>query len=246
VSDELISKLRRAAPAFKFPPTPELADTVARSLASAPDRPRVRSRSAVLGVACALVTAATLLGASEGARSALTNALDLVPGVEIVRAYQLPARTALLAEPTEWGSSVRLEEARNRAPYALRLPSLLPEPKTVYVDESDGGTAVTVIYGLGREGASIVLTQWHPSMLLFRKVLRSPDAQVTTQRVDGVEGLWILGDHEVFYVGMDRRSHRGSPALSGAALVWQRDAVTYRLEGDLTLEDALAVVRSLN
>jgi ABC-type transporter Mla MlaB component len=45
---------------------------------------------------------------------------------------------------------------------------------------------------------------------------------------------------------MDRRAHRGAPFLGGSALVWHRDGITYRLEGDLSLDEALALTRSLD
>ena len=246
MNGELTRRVRAAAPDIVFPPVPDLADAVLARLDPEPERWPRRSRSIVLALACAAAACVAVLGMSERARSAIVEAFDLVPGVEITRTHVLPARTTLLGSPTDFGRPLALDEARRRAGFLLRLPGSLPQPETVYYDHRTSGTSVTAVYGLASRGASLVFTQWHPARLLFRKLVRSPDTLVLPVRVEDVRGLWIVGDeHEVFYTGKDRLPRRGAPWLAGAALVWHRDSVSYRLEGDLSLETALAFVRSL-
>jgi hypothetical protein len=247
VTDELSVRLRAAAAEVEFPAAPDLADRVVARLDRVPARPARRTPLAVVLV-CVLAVSAAALGASERARTAVADLLDLVPGVEITRTTGLPAAVTLLASPAVFGDAVTLDEARARAGFALRLPAALPRPDGIYLDRAESGAAVTAVYGAEPGGAAVVFTQWHPSRLLFRKLLRSPDTFVTPVGVDSVEGLWIVGvDHEVFYVGVEAGRHfRAAPYLAGQALVWQRGAVTYRLEGGLSLEAALTLVRSLD
>jgi hypothetical protein len=241
---DLELSLQGAARALGFPPTPELEDAVAARLGGPPARPR-RTLLPV-AAAAALVACAGVLGLSPGARSAALEALDQVPGVEIARTEQLPPAVALMTFLDGLGERVSLPAAERASGFGLRLPDDLPEPDVVLLDRGARGSAVTVVYGAEADAASLVLTQWHPSTLLFQKLLASRDTVVTEVHVDGTRGLWIVGDdHEVFYVGMDRGRYRGAPVLVGAALVWARDGITYRLEGDLTVEEAIALARSL-
>jgi hypothetical protein len=246
VSHQLTKSLRAAAPSVIFPPTPNLADEMRFELDSTlPTHHSRPLRALTLMFVLAVTAGAAALGTSNGARSAVIDLLGGVPGIEIRRTYDLPTRSVLLAAPPEFGQSVSLEEARRRSGFSLRLPAALPEPDAVHIDEGASAVAVTTVYDLVPGGAAVIITQWHPSVLLFRKLMRSPDSLVRRVNVEGGRGLWIAGgDHEVFYLGMDRRSHRGAPYLAGAALVWHRDRVTYRLEGDFTLDNALGLARS--
>lgn len=240
---DLELRLRSAAPELGFPRTPDLEDAVAARLGGPPSPPR-RTLLPVAAVA-ALVACAGVLGLSPGARSAALEGLDLVPGIEITRTEALPSPIPLMTFLDGLGERVSLFSADRVSGFGLRLPGDLPEPELVLLDRGARGTAVTVVYGAESDTASLVVTQWHPSTLLFQKLLASRDTVVTQVAVDGTTGLWIVGDdHEVFYVGLDRGRYRGAPVLVGAALVWARDGITYRLEGDLTVEQAIALAGS--
>jgi hypothetical protein len=239
-----MSELDQRLQGFVFPRTPDLEDAVAARLGG---RPATPSRRALpVAVVVALVACAGALGLSSQARSAALEALDLVPGVEITRAEALPPPIPLLTFLDGLGERASLDAADRAAGFELRVPRDLPEPDLVLLDRGARGSAVTVVYGAEEDAASLVFTQWHPSTLLFQKLLDSPDTLVSQVDVDGTAGLWIVGDdHEVFYVGMDRGRHRGAPVLVGAALVWARDGITYRLEGKLTRAQAIALAGSL-
>jgi hypothetical protein len=65
-------------------------------------------------------------------------------------------------------------------------------------------------------------------------------------RVDGGRGIWLSGEPHAF---MFRT--RGSEVyedvfyLAGNTLLWERGPVTYRLEADVMLADALRIARSV-
>ena len=65
--------------------------------------------------------------------------------------------------------------------------------------------------------------------------------------VGAADGLWIDGGATATYtyIGADRQRHFEALEPRSTLLLWQRGNVDYRLEGALTLEDALRIARSL-
>jgi hypothetical protein len=170
------------------------------------------------------------------------SALDLVPGVRIDRVDRLPEVS--YTWPAN-GTQVELEAARRSVPFTLLLPSGMQRPDRLLLDRDlDGAPIVTAIYG-GREGASLVLTQWEANDVLFHKLI----GHGTSARfvdVHGAPGIWIeRADHVVFYLGRSGQERGFAGYLSGNTLVWQRGSVSYRLEAGVSLERALELARSL-
>ena len=170
----------------------------------------------------------------------MVDLFDLVPGISIEHGEALPAPSPLLLSQRDFGHRVSLEQATRAAGFELRLPRGLPSPEAVYLDRAAGVAAVTAVWGASRYAAAVVLTQWHPARLMFRKLVLSPDTLVDAVEVDGTRGLWIRGaEHEVFYRGADGHSRRGAPVLVGNVLAWERDGIVYRIEADVDLDRAL-------
>ena len=201
--------LRKASVGW-FPPTPMLAEAVHARLPSTPEPRRRRFRRALVVAIAILVLVGTAIAAS---------ALDLVPGVRIDRVDRLPEVS--YTWPAN-GTRVELEAARRSVPFALLLPSSLQRPDRILLDRDlDGTPVVTAIYG-GREGASLVLTQWEANDVLFHKLI-GHDTNTKFVDVDGAPGIWIeRADHVVFYLGRSGQERRYTGYLSGNTLVWQR------------------------
>lgn len=231
----MIEQRLRASSAAWFPPTPSLAEGVARRLQRTPDpAPRLRLLRPVVVLAIALLAlAGTALAATW---------LDLVPGVRIQQVDRLP-EVPYYALP--FGAETTLTEARARLPFDVVLPGSYGEPDTVYLDhDREGAPVLTTVYGNDR-GARLVLTQWPASAILFDKLLTFA-ARSQYVDVHGAPGIWIDGDdHEVFYLGRSARENRVAGYLTGSVLVWQRGRLSYRLELDTTLERALELAGSL-
>jgi hypothetical protein len=216
-----------------FPPTPALAEGVRARLPSTPDPRRLRFRRALVVAIALLALVGTAIAAS---------ALDLVPGVRINRVDRLP-EVSYTWQPK--GTQVGLEDARRSVPFTLLLPSGLQRPDRILVDRDlEGAPVVTAIYG-GREGASLVLTQWEANDVLFDKLV-GHDTSTKFVDVDGAPGIWIeRADHVVFYRGRSGEELRFTGYLSGNTLIWNRGSVSYRLEAGVSLERALELARSL-
>ena len=74
-------------------------------------------------------------------------------------------------------------------------------------------------------------------------------SQVIPTVVNGRDAAWIADTHEIVYTDRDGTERRAEARISGPCLVWERltgpETVTLRLEGDLSLERALAIAESV-
>jgi hypothetical protein len=238
---ELETRLRDLGVALELPQAPDLVAAVEARLATRP-APRRRWRALAAVLAAALAATAALVAFSPGARSALLDLLG-IGGVTIQRAEELPdveeyADLAL-------GRLVTPAEAARVAGFRVRLPATVDgrPVRRVYLDTSIGDGAVSITWPCC--APRVVLTQVRGSGLPWARKLVGPGTTVEDIDVAGVPGAWIEGDQHVFLVEVwgtvvERRSR-----LAGNVLLWERDGVTFRLEGDLTREQALAIARSV-
>jgi hypothetical protein len=244
---ELEQRLEAAAPFYEFPATPDLAG-VAR--ARLPERrPRSRTRLALaFGVALALVAGA-VLALSPGARSAVADLFDRIPGIHLERRVSLPVTR--FNDPPYYGDAIDLEAARERFGRPLRFPAGLGEPDLVYLRADQPGDMVTAIFGGDERRAELVFSQWKTGgPTLFYKVLGgNSEAEFTS--VGSNLGVWIHGyDHGVWYfapgsAGGPHEEWRAEGYLAGNVLAWRVGDVVYRLEADVTKQRALELARSL-
>jgi hypothetical protein len=244
---ELERSLAAAAPHYRFPPTPDLAGAAAARLPQR--RPRIARRPLLIAAMLLVAAACALVAASPGARSAVLDLLDRVPGIEIERASALP--TAPYRQFPEWGTQVSIERAKAIFGAPLLLPSDFGDPDRVYWAPFPPGDPITAIWGNDREGR-LVVTQWRVGgPYLFYKVL-STETNVESVTVDGAPGLWMYGgDHIVFYLAPGERNpdaalhHRSEGVLAGNVLAWRRGNLIYRFEAQVSKQRALELARSL-
>jgi hypothetical protein len=232
--------LRTHADGFPFPPTPDVAGAVAGRLRAR----RTPRRVVVAAAAAAIVAVGAVLAASPGARSAVVDWLDSIPGVHIERSSKPPA-VRFNFTPT-YGDRVSLEEARYRVDFPIRLPRRLGDPDIVFVSTfTVPGGVVTTVYG-GERRARAVFSEWRVGGDdLFFKVL-GPGNEATRISVGGAPGVWLFGTHHtVFFLGSDQREYQTAGALAGNTLVWQRAGMSYRLEANVRLAEALELAASL-
>ena len=255
---ELLATLTELGERLEYPRPTRLAAAV-RARLSEP-RPR-RWWDPVLSPRYALApAAATLLlilvvslAAMPGVRAAADEFLRL-RGVDIFRTTATPS--APVASPTVAfpGQRVTLEEARRRAPF-LRAPAdaRLGAPDLVYIDQTQAGERVTLVYvsrpdvPVSRQaGVSAVVVAFRGRIdeSLFAKVA-VPGTRVEEATVSGGRGYWLEGTpHQFFY-----RDAAGNPApetlrLAGNTLLWEQGGATFRLEAQLSRDDALRIAAS--
>jgi hypothetical protein len=215
---ELELALRQLGDELDWPAQPSLAPAVAARLRE----PRRRRFGRPVALVFAVLAAALAVAlAVPPARSAILDFFG-IGGVEIRRVETLPPLPSERAVP---GVRVTLAEARNQVDFELVVP--------------EGYDSVYWTAG-------IVTFVW-PDRLLMEL---AGDEPILTKVVDqdtdfdfidvhGHTGVWLEGaPHGLFIPGGEQR-------LADNVLIWVRDGVTFRLEGDFTRERALELAGTL-
>ena len=226
------------------PDEPNLAPRVLSALG----RPRPStSRRLRLGLALAVVLVAALLAALAipDARSALLRFFHIgAARIEVVD--ELPT---VAPEPPELdletalGERVSLAQARRLAGFDLL--ELEERPDRVYL-----GPRGTVWFLYGRPDAVRLLVAQTPRLRLdepfILKKLAGAGASVETTRVRDNRAYFVSGEpHELILVDEYGIPVQETARLAQDVLLWEEDGRTYRLEGDLALDEALHIANSL-
>ncbi|GAA0363383.1 hypothetical protein GCM10009541_02040 [Micromonospora gifhornensis] len=136
-----------------------------------------------------------------------------------------------------------LTQAQQAVRFPIRLPAALGPPERVLVADPDGSgghRVVTVLW----QGGAVRLDAFDGKLNpVFFKQAGGAGAEWTF--VDGRQAVWIDAPHPVSYVDRSGVVREESARLAAETLVWERDDVTYRLEGAFTLTEAVEVAQSL-
>jgi hypothetical protein len=249
-----------------YPRTPELSTTVRARIAAGRQRrwpawDAYRPWPRVAGALAAglLALAVAVLAISSEARGAVADRLGL-GGVRFFAAPESPSPAPAVSPPVPGprllgGMSVTLAEARGRAGFALRLPSLpgLGEPDEVYFNSAVPGGAVSLVYaprpGLPEApgtGIGLLITQFRGDYGPFLQKGLVAGGLLRPVTVGGAQGYWIEGaPHVLLFRDTAGEVHEERSRLAGNTLLWERDGVTFRLETAAGLDDALRIAESL-
>jgi hypothetical protein len=211
-------------------------------------------RYAFLPVASTLVLLLLVsLVALPGVRAAADEFLQL-RGINIFRTAATPSAPAASAPAGFQGQRVTLEEARRRAPFLLApSDSRLGAPDEIYIDQIQAGDRVTLVY-VSRAGipvsrdagvsAAVIAFRGRVNEALFGKVA-SPGTVIEDVTVNGGRGFWIEGaPHQFFYLDAAGNPWPETLRLAGNTLLWEQGGVTFRLEAQVTREEALRIAAS--
>src|SRR5829696_3205672 len=269
---DLEAALADLAADLRFPPTPDLAAAVSARLEAGPARAPAGRRSlarrwpawlagwrrlAVAGLAVVLLAAA-VLAASPGTREAVARRLGLRGiGVEL-GGPPPPTVTTVPGARLDLGlgERVSLEEARRRVGFPVLVPGAggLERPDAVFVSEADpAGGRVDLVWG-ARPGlpasaftdAGLLITQFQgePTPEFIKKVAGA--GLVEFVEVGGEPGYWFSGEPHFFtYRDAAGNFREEQTRLAGNTLIWQRGALTLRLEGELSKEEAIRIAESM-
>jgi hypothetical protein len=222
-------ELRALAAYVDFPAERDLGPAVRARL-----RPQPRRRRAVVLVLAALVLALAVAFAVPPARSAILRFLHL-RGVRIEYVERLPeVRTTA---PLDLGVPISLSAAERTAKFRPLTSSLLGDPDRVTWDGEMlwfryGNTRLLVSQFRGGEQVDLV------------KKLVEPGTTITPVTVRGAPGYFLSGATHFLYLAPTNLVREERVRLARNVLLWQHSALTLRLEGDLTLAQALRVAGS--
>lgn len=256
-------ELTGLAPRVAFPPTPDMAATVRHRLgpspAAAPARRPSLRRIATLAAVVAVLAVLVVVAVVPATRRAVAERLGL-RGVEI----RQEQRTSLPTTPTPsddalrlfLGEPVTLDEARAWASYPLALPSdpALGPPDEVYRRPAAPGNPVTLLWrarpdlpAAPQTGVGLLITQFRATLdpVLLKKTLTAT-TRVEFTTVNRAPAYWLEGGpHLLIFRAADGDARDDRTRLAANTLLWEENGVLYRLEGALSLDQALRIARSM-
>ena len=264
---KLEAYIRRAAADFQYPATPNIAARERMRLAGRPTSRPTRF-AYILALALIILAAAMLVSPVRarvldwirigGVRIFFTQptatATSTPPSNTPVPSgmFELPvtATPALLPSATpltsllQLGGATTLERAREQMRYPILLPAYpedLGEPDYTYIQRFS--TPVVFLVWADDEKSGRVrmsLSQASSDQPIFEKY--DPRSVVDTQ-VHGEPAVWVEGDYVMVMRSGDFTMSR--LITQGHVLIWDHDGMTFRLETDETLEEALRIAESI-
>jgi hypothetical protein len=201
-----------------------------------PQSRRPLLRPLAIGVAVLLAVLGAVLALSPGARSAFLELFRL-KGATVELVETLPPTDV---QAPDYGERVSRAEAERRVGFELRD---LGEPDAIFVR---GDTMASLVYG-SVDRPRLVLSQLRGAVWDgFVKKVAATGTRVEEVEVGGERGLFVSGDeHFVMFLGEDYTVQDEPTFLAGTVLLWNRGPFLYRLEGDLTRDEAIELAESL-
>jgi hypothetical protein len=198
-----------------------------------------------------LVTALVL---TPGFADALGHLLN-IPGVQIYRVATtptpMPTTTATVPFPGQRAASVA--EATRIAGFAVREPAALGTPDEIYVETAP--VRVTLVYrtrqGLPATavpGISALVVEFKGSLdapILGKAI--GPDTTLEALPLSsGNTAYWLAGKpHQFFYRDTAGNTQPDTLRLAGNTLLWESAGVTYRLEAQVSRDEAVRIASTL-
>jgi hypothetical protein len=234
---ELERRLNALSAYVELPEEPDLRSAVRKGIATlrAPRLPRA--------VALGLALVALAIGiafAVPPARSGILRFLGL-GGVRLEFVDRLPA--APVRNELDLGPLTTLGAARNAVSYRVLTSDLLGTPDEVHLR----GDHVGFVYRT-KDGVKLLVTQFpgtETSGLV--KKLYTPQTKIFYAPVGGSPGYWITGaPHAFLYLDRRGRVIPQTLYLAGDTLLWEHGELTLRLEGRISLGQAVRIARSFS
>jgi hypothetical protein len=160
-----------------------------------------------------------------------------------VTATPIPTSQPLIPILEKLAGEMTLEDAQKAVSYSILLPSYPPDlgkPDRVFVQDADG--AMTVLVWLDPKQPDQVLMSLHflPAGSWAIKKVEPTHIQETS--VSGKRAIWAIGPYPIRFSDGSRDFIR---LIDGHVLIWADGDITYRLETDVSLEEALKIAESL-
>ena len=247
-------RLRKVASSAVYPETPDLWPSLRPRLASTESIPaRARLRRVAVLAALALALVGGLLTAPK-ARAAIFRVLRIgvvrvffepvtpIPGPVTPLPMATPGPTPVLRPPLDLRGLMTLTEAEEALGFPLPLPAYPPglgKPDLVFSQSVEGPLAILVwLDAQDPSKARLALHVLGPETFAGK----SESRVVQETDVGGNDALWLEGSHFLLL-------RNGSMALrslvTGNVLLWSEGDLTYRLETDRPLEEAVRIAESL-
>jgi len=259
---ELFEKqLTAIAVGLEYPRAPDIAAAVMIRL-RASTRPRFILRKLAWSLTIILILASSLM-LIPPARAAILEFIQIgivrifraeptplpVPNEEFpvtmmpVTATPQSTRQPLIPILESMAGEVTLVEAQQRVRYTLLLPTYptdLGNPDRVFVQDADGNMVILVWLDPGQPDGIKMSLHFIPSGSWAIQKIEPVIIQETT--IGGQRAIWTVGPYPL---RLSDGSIEFTRLIDGHVLIWAEGDVTYRLETDLGLEEAVKIAESL-
>jgi len=211
------------------------------------DRSTLAPIAATLAV---ILVAAFLLTPDLAARAAQVLGL---PGVQIYRVPQTPTARPSAPALTFAGQRVATAaEASRIAGFPVRMPAALGEPTAIYVETAP--VRVTIVYASVKgipaspqAGVSAIVVEFKGTIetQIMSKAI-GPGTTLDAVPLAGGVAYYLAGQpHQFFFFDPAGNLQPETLRLAGNTLLWEGDGVTYRLEAEVTRDEAVRIASTL-
>jgi hypothetical protein len=167
-----------------------------------------------------------------------------IPSTEVpVTATPVPTSQPLIPILEKLAGEMTLEEAQKAVNYPILLPSYpadLGQPDRVFVQEAEG--KMTILVWIDPQKPSQVLMSLHLIPAGSWAIDKFDPALVQETSVNGQRAIWAVGPYPLRLRNSDLQYMR---LIEGHVLIWTDGDLTYRLETESSVEDAIRVAESL-
>ncbi|WBB68478.1 hypothetical protein [Micromonospora sp. WMMD812] len=247
--DDLERELRDLSSWLETPEPPEItarvrariAAPMPRRLRTAGPAPRRRRWRYYLGATLVALVVAVLPPGRAAVADVVAGLLRFA-GVTITTS-PTPAPPTSTPSPLPSQQAVALHEAQRMVLFPILTPARLGPAERIEVADPDDAGAYRVATLLYRGGALRIDAFDGRLDPVFQKQASGPGTEMV--QVDAGFAVWVAGPHTLTYVDRSGRARTETARLATSTLIWERAGVSYRLEGDLTQREAIAIANSV-
>jgi hypothetical protein len=246
-------KLFSIAKELEYPRTPDIAGSVTTRLRASPSRRFIPRRLAwsltlILVLLSSLllippVRAAILEFIQIGVVRIFPRSTELTATAAPMTATPDPSLPPLLPFLENILGETTLEEAQLTLRYPILLPAYpsdLGQPDHVFVQDVDG--SMTVLVWLNTQQSEHVRLSLHFIPAGSWMIGKGEPVIIQETQVNGQRAIWAVGPYPLkLYTG----NIEFTRLIDGHVLIWTDGDITYRLETDLSLEEAIRIAESL-
>jgi hypothetical protein len=248
------NRLHSIASGMEYPPTPDIASRVSERL-HASTRSRIIPRKLAWSLTIIFVLVSSLM-LIPPVRAAVIDFIQ----IGIVRIFPQPAEAPeTLAPPTATpnvqfpslfplleniAGETKLASAQEIVPYSILLPTYpsdIGSPDHVYVQDVEG--TMTVLVWVDPRQPENVTMSLHLIPAGHWAINKFGPQIIEETTVNGERALWAEGPYPLFLRNGNVEVVR---LIEGRVLIWESDGITYRLETDVNLDEAIKIAESLS
>jgi Domain of unknown function (DUF4367) len=246
--EEWEMRVQHTARAFPYPPTPDIAGSVRMRMARPPraiSRRLAWAAILILVGLCALlavpqVRAAVLEFIRIGAVRIFPQEPTATPGPTPTQPTPTPLKSIL-----DLAGETTLSKAQSQVKFPIRLPGYPPDlgaPDHVFLQDL-GGSVVVLVWMDPQHPDRVRLSLHQLEQGTF--AMKGAPRVIQSTTIRGHPALWTDGPYVLQFMVNGHADYDMRRLVTGHVLIWEEGGITYRLETDVSLDEALKIAESL-